>query len=498
MKKLFALTLLLLSIAAAATESPAPAPEPRPAAAKPLPHPAVGTKVAANGLEITLVNKRQAFSGGRETYCSAINSPKSVNISPDGSKYYVNSLEGGKTVVFDAATDSLVAVVSHQITAAHDSLWAPASPLYPFTHYSRNNHFMGKPVEGTFTHGGRFFWVPYYRRSYDINAQDPSAVAVIDTRTDKIVRLFETGPLPKMIAASPDGKHLAITHWGNNTVGLMDIASSNPADWHHTACLVVDRVLPLNYSLTTPVDRDNGSGYALRGTAFTPDGRYLLVGCMGGNGGIAVFDVEQQKYLGRMLGMMNNVRHLIIHGPWLYLSVNGAGYVQRANLDDFLQAARSMNGSTGRFTAWENAKVGAGARTIAISPSGRYIFAACNNAARLCVVDTRTMKQIAEIAADPFPVGLDISADGSRVYTTSQGKKGRGGGNAVDIFSVTYPEPEIAPGSTPPAPDTERPRGTLPPDDYPATTSSTIPWPGIAGGIIAAAAALLAYRYLRK
>lgn len=48
-----------------------------------------------------------------------------------------------------------------------------------------------------FSHRGRYLWVPYYRRSFDINAQDPSAVAVIDTRTDSIVRMFETGPLPK-------------------------------------------------------------------------------------------------------------------------------------------------------------------------------------------------------------------------------------------------------------------------------------------------------------
>lgn len=403
---------------------------------QPLPHPSIGVSASSpdGDITVTLRQKRQAFGGGRATYCAAINSPKSVNISPDGSKYYVNSLEGGATVVFNAANDSLLATVSHRITSAHDSLWAPASPLYPFTHYPRNDHFMGKPVEGAFTHGGRYFWVPYYRRSYDINAQDPSALAVIDTRSDRIIRLFETGPLPKMIAASPDGKTVAVTHWGNNTVGLMDVSSDNPRDWHHTACLVVDRVLPLHYSLTEPVDRDNGSGYALRGTVFSPDGKFLLVGCMGGSGGIAVFDVEARKYLGRMTGMMGNVRHLLVHGPWLYLSVNGAGYVQRANLDDFLEAARKMDGRSGRFTAWENAKVGAGARTIAISPSGRYIFAACNNAAKLCVVDTRTMKQVVRIDTDPFPVGLDISADGSRVYTTSQGKKGRGGGECRRHF----------------------------------------------------------------
>ena len=52
----------------------------------------------------------------------------------------------------------------------------------------------------------------------------------------------------------------------------------------------------LNYSLTAKVDRDNGSGYMLRGTVYTPDDRYLLVGCMGGAGGIGVQINEQLKW----------------------------------------------------------------------------------------------------------------------------------------------------------------------------------------------------------
>jgi len=42
-------------------------------------------------------------------------------------------------------------------------------------------------------------------------------------------------------------------------------------------------------------------------------------------------------------------------------------------------------------------------------------------------------------------VGLDISKDGSIVITTSQGRKNAGGGNAVNIFRVSYAEPEPQP-----------------------------------------------------
>ena len=298
---------------------------------------------------------------------------------------------------------------------------------------------MGKPVESTFSHDGRYLWVPYYRRSFDINAQDPSAVAVIDTKSDSIVRLFETGPLPKMIATSPDNHYIAVTHWGDNTVGVIDINSPNIEDWHYISCLVVDYQLKLNYSLSESVNRDINSGYCLRGTVFTPDNKYLLVGCMGGTGGIAIIDLASGKYLGRILGMKPNLRHLVIQGKYLYLSINNTGYIQRMELQDFLDAIPNLTEKkkSYRLEGWENCKVPAGARTIVLSPDGNYLFAACNSSSCLAVVDTREMKLLGTIPADSYPVGLDISQDGQYLFLTSQGRDGRGG-NSVDIFKVTY------------------------------------------------------------
>ena len=296
----------------------------------------------------------------KETAEKDINSPKSVNIHPLGEKYYVNSLEGGTTLVFDFQSGEKVKTIHHRFTEKDSSLWALPSGLFPFTHYSRHlRTFMGKPVESTFSHDGRYLWVPYYRRSFDINAQDPSAVAVIDTKSDSIVRLFETGPLPKMIATSPDNHYIAVTHWGDNTVGVIDINSPNIEDWHYISCLVVDYQLKLNYSLSESVNRDINSGYCLRGTVFTPDNKYLLVGCMGGTGGIAIIDLASGKYLGRILGMKPNLRHLVIQGKYLYLSINNTGYIQRMELQDFLDAIPNLTEKkkSYRLEGWENCKV---------------------------------------------------------------------------------------------------------------------------------------------
>ena len=406
-------------------------------------HPKIGTSAQSDDgrIMIELIGKKQFYAPYEElTADPDINSPKSINVHPDGKKFYVNSLEGATTVMYDMQSYEKITVIKHNFDHTRDSaLWSKPSGLYPFTHY-RNNHlntFYGKPVESTFSHNGRYLWIPYYRRSYDINAQDPSAVAIIDTQTDKIVRLMETGPLPKMIATSPDGKLIAIAHWGDNTVGIIDISSPDPKQWKHKACHIVDYKLKLNFSLTESVDRDNGSGYALRGTVFTPDNHYLLIGCMGGGGGIAVIDLYKGEYLGRLQGMMSNVRHLVLKNDYLYLSINATGYVQKISLNAVLDAISKMTNKRGTVNGWQNCKIGQGARTIELSPSGRYIFAACNNVSSLYVIDAKEMKVLAEIPADSYPVGLDVSKDGRYVFTTSQGRSNQGG-NAVDIFKITY------------------------------------------------------------
>jgi DNA-binding beta-propeller fold protein YncE len=417
------------------------------ATAQDILHPALGSSVkSTGGLTLTLVDRRQNYNyGEKHTLCKDICSPKSINIHPTGEKFYVNSLEGASTVVFDATTNKKIAHISHAIGSSHSALWAPESGYYPFRHYTKNlKHFSGRPVESAFSHNGRYLWVPYYRRSFDINAQDPSALAVIDTRTDSIVRLMECGVLPKMIAVSPDSKHVAVADWGDNTIGYIHCPSSNPASWHHEQPFVVDQQIKWDLSLTEHVNRDVKSGNALRGTAFTPDGKYLLVGCMGGMGGIAVIDTHNNgKYLGKLFGMMPNVRHIIFSGDYLYLSINIAGYVQRIATAQLLGAIEELRESERKSyhisSGWQSAKVGAGARTIVSSPKGRFIFAACNYASSLDVVDTKTMKRVLSLPIDSYPVGLDISADGKTIYVTSQGRKDKiPSGNCVDIVQVDY------------------------------------------------------------
>jgi DNA-binding beta-propeller fold protein YncE len=140
------------------------------------------------------------------------------------------------------------------------------------------------------------------------------------------------------------------------------------------------------------------------------------------------------------MGSMSSLRHLIIKNGYLFASINSAGYVQRIPLDTFISNAQTMDGETCRQVTvkdWTSCKVPAGARTIEITPDGKYIFAACNFGSALAVVDAETMKLVGTLPADSYPVGLDISKDGRYVFTTSQGRSGLGG-NSVNIFEIKY------------------------------------------------------------
>ncbi len=394
---------------------------------------------------LRLIRTIQAFDISQTSdvlvYDDAINSPKSAMFSKDGSKFYVQSLEGYTTVVYATETLEKLKEIKHVFDASHEALFKDNETTifeYPYKQTRANyNHFMGKPVESCLSHDGKYLWVTYYRRDFDPSASSPSAVAIIDTETDEIVRVMPCGPLPKMIACSPDNKRIAVTHWGDNTVAIINIDSDEVMDFHYTEHVYIDGKLATNFAAN--VDRDNNCGNCLRGTLFTPDGRFLLIAKMGGNG-IAVIRAADMKYLGTITGSKLNLRHIIVEHDYLYVSSNKFGFVQRMPLE-FLDSIRPEENKIKlfNFSAWKSASVGIGARTIEMTPDGRYILVCVNNESKIAVIDAEKMEVIYTLPVSKFPVGLAISPDGKYAVVTSQGKESVvPSGNAVNVYEIVY------------------------------------------------------------
>lgn len=391
-------------------------------------------------LKLTHKNQRNYAKPSNETdiFETAINSPKSATFTADGSKYYIQSLEGYQTVVFDAKTHKKIKEITHKFDNSNQHLFKNKEYTlfdYQFpSDISNHNIFMGKPVEACLSANGDWLFVTYYRRSFDTNAQYPSALCVIDTKTDEIVRVLPTAALPKMIAASPDGKHVAVTNWGDNTVAILDVSTNNPDEFKYTNLLEVDKRAVLNYG-SKPVDRDNNCGSCLRGTAFTPDGKYLLVGKMGGVGQIAIFRTSNFSRVGKIVGIMNNVRHIVVDEEHIYMSINRSGHVQKLKWSDVRYHFDPEIEKTITAKDIKSVHVGTGARTIDLDPKSEYIFAAVNNQSKIVVVRNSDLQIITEIPADSYPVGLAVSPDGKNVIVTAQGKAD-GGGNSVMVYEI--------------------------------------------------------------
>ena len=394
-----------------------------------------------SGVRLTLIARFQHYNptptDPADHYDPYIFSPKSVQFSADGRKAYVNALEGYATVIYDAQNLKQIGRVVHRFDARHEGLFVSSPSGPPWARYlpdrtpAQPNHFSGKPVESALSHNGRYLWVSYYRRDFDQFGVLPSAVAVIDTGTDKIVRILDTGPIPKYVTASPDGNWVAITHWGDNTVGLIDTSGQKPETYRRAMLLEIGQ--PPNLSAIANTDRDHQCGLCLRGTVFTPDSQHLLVGRMGGDGGVSVVDLKQRKVIGTVQGMRPTPRHLALSpdGDQLYMSSSLSGYVSRYHTQEFIAAAHAKS----VLKPLQEGESGPATRTIALSPNGRYVFAAANLESRLVVLDAESLKVLTWIPADSYPVGLAVTPDGKQVWVTSQGRDRRGG-NSLSIYLI--------------------------------------------------------------
>ncbi|MBP3730241.1 MAG: beta-propeller fold lactonase family protein, partial [Mailhella sp.] len=368
----------------------------------------------SSGIALGKMKKIKEMRGGH------IYSPKSVVFHPDGKTFYINALEGMETLAYDSKTLECKAIIRHVFTGADSALFGGEETLFDYAYNNgkgpgKRNIFGGKPVESAFSHGGKYLWVTYYRRDFDPNASSPSAVAIIDTQSNKIVRVMPTAPLPKMITASPDGKLMAVIHWGDNTAGLIDISSHDPAKFAYKKLLVSGTRMQLK---GISGNRDQNCGQCLRGAAFSKDSRYLFIGKMHG-GGIAVFDVQSGSCLGTFSNVPPTPRHIVLSpdGRTLYVTSSKSGTVTALDAAGVVENVRSRGKAACRS---KSLFVGQRPRTVALSRDGKTLYVACNGDSKVVRVDIASWKVTGSESVPPYAVGAAVSPDLRLVVTTSQ------------------------------------------------------------------------------
>lgn len=348
-------------------------------------------------------------------------SPKSVDFV--GDTLFINALEKPATIVYDTTSWKVIKNINYAFNKPQ------FVNIKDFPYDIQHKSFVGKPVE--FTHYKDTAWVSFYRLGWDTNSRFHSAIAQIDLKDYSVKQLILAGSIPKMIRVSPNGQYMVNAHWGDNTVGVYYLNSSQHViDYKY---YVIDK--KLNTS-TISGDRDKNCGSCLRGTVITPDNKYAIIGRMGG-GGLAIINLQTQQYIGSLFNVSLTPRHLIISNDnHLILSTSFSGEIAKISLDTLyksFQALEKKQKPTLQKNDWTTLKVGSSVRTIDTSKDGKYIYAALNHSSELAVIDYNTMKIVEKYNIAQYPVGLAVSSDDKYIAVTSQGKSGRGG-NHVDIF----------------------------------------------------------------
>lgn len=368
---------------------------------------------------------------------SEILSPKSADFVEN--KLVINALEKGATIFYDINDWKKLPSIYHSFTFNSDNQFKnkeniiSREKIKDFPYKQFNQSFIGKPVE--MTHNDTKMWIPYYRLSWDNYGREGSAMAQIDIKTNTIEKIIPTGSIPKMVRISTDNKTLAVTHWGDNTVGLYTLDNNNITKYDY---VVIDS--KLNTS-NIGGDRDVNCGWCLRGTVFTQDNRFILVGKMH-NGGIAVIDNQSKKYLGTIKNVPLTPRHLVLSkdGKTLYISTCFSSEVAKISIENIYKDIDNLSKNKPlqlKLADWKTVRVGSSVRTIALSQDEKYIYAAMNDTSEIGVIDNSTMKLVYKYKVASFPVGLSVSKDDKYIAVTSQGKSGKGGGNHIDIFERT-------------------------------------------------------------
>lgn len=397
-------------------------------------------------VKLSLVHRWQSYNSKpdfkNDHYDQNIFSPKSVSFADGSGLAFVQSLEGSETIFFKSDGSEKLAVIKHKFDKKSVAALADKSPTFNYKKdLKMMAGFSGKPVESITTHSDKYLWTTYYRKNYDDLGQLTSAVAIIDIAEKKIVRIMGTGPISKYIEKSPDQKWLAISNWGDNTVGLYNIQSPTFDRFKEHQLLVVEKKQSLK---NLKSNRDKDCGFCVRGLAFSPDSQFLFVTRMKG-GGITVFKkTKDDKFepLGTVMGLQPGPRdiHFSKDGKDIFVGCNSSGTIVKVDFKSIITLLELNKGQkidiTGTDFKFAKKFVGLGVRSFKVHPKYDYLFLTSNNGSEVIIAKTSDLSVLGRVPVDSYPVGLSISPDGKYLWVTSQGKESQGG-NSVSVFLIT-------------------------------------------------------------
>jgi YVTN family beta-propeller protein len=198
-----------------------------------------GVAVSPDGRTVYVANQNSRIlsvvdaATRRVTPVRLRNTPRFVTTSRDGSLVFVSMYEkdmsGSGLAVVDAARRKVVRYLSTGVqpftlaVGPDDRVWVPIHSRGRLEIFSAGGHHMdarvtvpANPHAVAFSAG--------LRRAYTAN-HESNAVAVIDMRTDRLVKSVPVSKSPHSVAVSPDGRTVLVAGYEADTADLIDAAT---------------------------------------------------------------------------------------------------------------------------------------------------------------------------------------------------------------------------------------------------------------------------------
>jgi YVTN family beta-propeller protein len=245
----------------------------------------------------------------------------------------------------------------------------------------------GAPVEAAFSPDGRYAYVSNYSmygtgfgpEGTDVctpsSGYDRSFVYRVDLRRLRITGAYRVGPVPKVVAVTPDGSYLLVANWCGYDLSVVSVKQRRQV-------------------LSVPI------GPYPRGIAITPKGGAAYIAVMGSD---HLVRLDLQHWTTTTVPIGAGPRALVLSpdGRYLYATLNAVGRVAR------------LDRRTGRELT---VATGSAPRSLTIAPDGRSLYVVNYESGTVSKLRTRDLKVLQTIDACYHPIGITYDRPTGRIW----------------------------------------------------------------------------------
>ena len=231
-------------------------------------------------------------------------------------------------------------------------------------------------------------------------------IAVIDTRTDQVVRRISVGEVPHQVAVSPGLGKIAVTNTADNTLSIIDLAS-------------------LTAAAPVPLDREPEH------IAMSPGGDVVAVGNIGA-GTVSFVSLVSGRETARTDGLFEpHNMTFSADGSQLYVGNLGANFVSVIDVPSGRVVEEIAVGADKTVASLAaGAESYQGVINVTSTPDGRLGFAAYGEGDRMAVIDMDSRAVVRTLELGDLPWRAFTTTDGRYMLVPNNGDR------TVSVFST--------------------------------------------------------------